>query len=138
MKAKELMIGDWVIFKAETPKMCKVVSIDTDNGNYIRQSLTDTYYTEDCFEPIPITAEILEKSGFERQQLNKYQTQCTFSDCHCSITVTFLDALVLGNEERGAELTITGAMFHIDMEVEYVHQLQSALRLVGIEKEVKI
>lgn len=63
MKAKELMIGDWVNVFGIPKQMegirefrygAEVVYYDGDNGNFI-ENLT----------PIPLTSEILEKNGFE-------------------------------------------------------------------------
>ncbi len=130
MKAEELMIGDWVIFKAETPKMCKVVSIDTDNGNYIRQSLTDTYYTEDCFEPIPLTAEILIKNGISLSyDKNIYGSHFKEDKDY---------RLEISQEKRdGIFWSINGDEYHV-LKLNYIHELQHALKLCGIEKEIVI
>lgn len=112
MKANELMIGDWVF---DTEDECPVqVNIKDfrNGGNRILCS----------FEPIPLTAKILEKNGFIYNYL----------------------PFVLGWEQFGLTIRIGGNGFRIDcginvsMIIDSVHELQHALRLCGIDKEIVI
>lgn len=93
----------------------------------------------DYLDPIPLTPEILEKNGFH------YTNQHTLKGA---------DTYVLRLEQRGFDYTITIKLndyFALDSyddrmyrlaEIEtgkwYVHQLQHALRLCGITKEIQI
>lgn len=143
MKANELMIGDWV----------KVVDDDTDD-NFIGQvKAIDELgnvnvpegedvaypYSIDCLEPIPLIPEILEKNtdgGF-----------CDFKDP------------IIGYEGKRSLYWIGKVGIYVEWErmigVPYVefqgladtffkgyikslHELQHALRLCGIEKEITL
>lgn len=76
--------------------------------------------------PIPITPEILEKNGFEASEVNegsyiwKAKTERAIWDEEGNVTIRSVkcDALFQGH-------------------CYYVHQLQDALRLCGIEKEIE-
>ena len=135
MKVEELMIGDWVKI-SHLNKIGKVYRIDRANGkgNGFAAVIDGDYY-EGNLEPIPLTTEILEKNGFEK---------------------TWQDNFVYDNEDIGLIITFhpketnytNGIYDYIDIEkgcvtitempIEFVHQLQHALRLCGIEKEIEL
>lgn len=129
------MIGDWVRFKhsdlVHQIKAISRVSLKVDNGNWYRAKV---------FDPIPITEEILEANGFDKRlhdrttlvvwkprnndfSLVKYN----YHRATVSISVSPFRRVAPHNE---AEQTIDaiGCMF--------VHQLQHALRLCGVDKEI--
>lgn len=130
MKANEVMLGDWVY--NEVP--CYVTAI-YPNGTMDCQG-DDWAISTDRVDPIPLTAEILEKNGFvndfyETESIADYRTieleGYSYSDylvlitwCNGQLRATF--------EPRGS----------VEMVCDYVHELQHALRLCGIEKEIKI
>lgn len=119
MKANELMIGDWV--RCTDPKPFRITDIETECGTpYFSVTGTDCLAVDGGdLQPIPLTAEILEKNGFKvdptinpfavRLVVEMYSHGTTWKDEH--------DAM------RG---------------LRYVHELQHALRLCGIDKEVVI
>ena len=134
MKANELMVGDWVYMKAHRGFESQYIKVET-----IPDSSSDTHYghigafpisddmdfrdIEDShLDPIPITPEILEKNGFIYNEL----------------------PFVQGWEQFGLTLTIGGNGFRINcginvaMIIDSVHELQHALRLCGIEKEIEL
>ena len=133
MDANELMIGDWVLsFGAPH----KIVGIRTDSFYpYIKTDMSDTWYEEgmkDLLEPIPLTQEILEKNGFEK--VEGYVTA---------------EAYILDKGEWGeANIIIRRFDFNESfvictpkdqtarISIGYVHELQHALRLAGIKKEI--
>lgn len=125
MDAKELMIGDWVLYKDEPIMVWEIdeyydrINTEPDGYNAIR-----------CIEvseikPIPLTPEILEKNGFRKQ--------------NNSSGVTKLDTYWLG-EELGFRIHSfeTGYYQFGLAKIRYVHELQHALRLCGIDKEIEI
>ena len=123
MKANELMIGDWVIGSSGEP--FKIGIIDP---NFL-------YWNE--VQPIPITSEIFEKNGFIKQGPDGweyiYPDDSTFSYIGYRILWrTDYDNHLFIKKYKGsgtsATLQISG--------INYVHQLQHALRLCGIEKEI--
>lgn len=156
MKAEELMIGDY--FFVEKDNLCirkgtvvEIRGIDADDrldaknliGNAHCRPL-DPFQFEggiwlDYLEPIPLTLEILEKNGFK------------YTDNH---TLQGSDTYILRYEQNGFDYTITYKIndwFAVDsyddrtyriFEMETgrwcVHQLQHALKLCGIDKEIVI
>lgn len=78
-------------------------------------------------EPIPLTSEILEKNGFVGE----------LSDCGIdySSEVYKLRIIRRRNDEGW---TIYANHFGLDKKDLFVHELQHALRLCGIEKEIKL
>ena len=118
MKAQDLMIGDWVRpLNVNSP--FQIVEIGPD---YICNYSDTAIWVLDEIEPIPITAEILEKNGF------------IYNDI----------PFVLAWEQFGLSIYGTHGNYRINcgqnvgMDVSYVHQLQHALRLCQIEKEIQL
>lgn len=127
MKANELMIGDWVQgFLPNTNS--KIVGILNDiqvaiygGGAYIELDVDD-------LQPIPLTPEILEKNGFvksERFDVWKIiEEHLEIRVSHWRVAIIFIDDL--GSDE--CEYSFPRPKF--------VHELQHALRLCGIDKEI--
>ena len=126
MKANELMLGDHVSHFDEK-KNCVVTEL---RGRKVGVSFTgddgkkkySVLLPEMAFEPIPLTAEILEFNEFHQISTNKYVSG--------KITITiygeeFLTTIKSGN----ARVTIT---------IKYAHELQHALKLCGIENVIKL
>lgn len=119
MKANELMIGDWV--QDRSGAKIKIVNIEY---HCTRVLLNGEELILACFEqanlmPIPLTPEILEKNGF--------------SDNYAYDDLSYA-AGATGNI-IGVHILGEGGIMD-EMYFKYVHQLQHALRLCGIEKEI--
>ena len=124
MKAEELMIGDYLMHDGSPYRVIQVDGIVRD-GWMIENG------EEDCGEPIPLTPEILEKNGLEK-------------DNHGRIYGEYFDE----DSNRDLEITVddkTGEVWwsynwneYYIIRLRYVHQLQHALRLCGIEKEIEL
>lgn len=132
MKATDLQIGDWVQntlgFMAQVLDVHYIRKDSDGSGGYYRLNIGTIdwgvcqWLTEEDIQPIPLTQEILEKNKFRdggyfgELALGLYRICC---DCarvaiiHCGETI-------------------------MDIPVEYVHQLQHALKLCGIDKEIII
>lgn len=116
MKASELMIGDWVkLSKGNWFENRKVELIDIE-------MIAESVYLA---EPIPLTPKILEKNGWMK---------------------IAVDGVFYPKQLKG-ELPWIGYATNEDSwrfrirdfcEINYVHELQHALRLCGIEKEIEI
>lgn len=151
MKAEELMIGDWVgieyyatevaidgVIKAEKKiRLCKVVG----TSDYLVTVNRLDGKVRDCLVadliPVSLTAEILEKNGFE--VLNRYIWEQRCNRCCVRLYIAPKEEIEEGLlDERPVLLRINGATFDINMIVDYVHELQHALRLCGVEKEINI
>jgi hypothetical protein len=123
MKANEnLMVGDWVKFKgSDLYHQVKVVSnksIKFDNQKWFAKSSA---------ESIPLIPEILEKNGFEYKAGEFGMYGIATVPHYVRNDVPF-------------EIFCDGEPFAIwfkePINIKYVHQLQHALRLCGIEKEI--
>lgn len=122
METAELMIGDWVMRRGE-PTM--VYEID----DYYERINTepDGYNAITCIEisevtPIPLTTEILKKNGFQQISITEYVSG--------KVTISIL--------VEGFLIIIKSGNARVRITIKYVHELQHALRLCGIEKEIEI
>ena len=129
--------------------ICIVDEIRVDNTTVLTALNTDVTSIDgdqvsvDEITPIPITAEILEKNGFEKtldvDDMECYRYYNRAADGH--IKIILHDG---GDGDWSIEI-VNYDKFH-DHEIRYkneflflkVHQLQHALRLCEIEKEIEI
>ena len=123
MKASEMMTSDWVMPLQKRFRSIPGQIVTIDGGTDICWIDCDNY---SCLIPcgdvegIPITPEILEKNGFIYNEL----------------------PFVQGWEQFGLTLTIGGNGFRINcgtnvaMIIDSVHELQHALRLCGVHKDI--
>ena len=142
MKAKELMIGDWVcVTKNFTQKYHKIRALSNDEGSVLRGIYVNEYgvknhsiFSPNDTEPIPLTPEILEKNGFENIGDDTYQLE----EKPCWFWVDFF------NHQYGCEYDTSTNEYEDDEHrlklygIPSVHELQHALRLCGIEKEIEL
>ena len=123
LKISDLSVGDWVIcngFKAT------IAGYNAESGSIqvLTKQKNKMWFGLDDIEPIPITAEILDKNGFK---------------CFCEDADTTL---------YGTPLC---SIFHTKGTLRYklytppasvvcwnIHQLQHALRLAGVDKEINL
>lgn len=145
MKTNELMIGDWVYFtriKANT----KVIAMDSEYqvkdiiGSVRVLSEDNSFGTwAQYLEPISLTAEILEKNGFEKLGENAYSFRRCGGDGEIKITVIDLTCgeweLYAMNYDKYSD---TRTSFSKELSFLKVHELQHTLKLCGIEKEIQL
>lgn len=123
MDIKELSIGNWVRY--DFPEIGKrniqVNSIDEEDNHIGAGGVGASAWSDVSeFEPIPLTPEILEKNGFEENCGRWYNSEALmefepYKDGWCR--------------------TINCGEYSVYF-IKYVHQLQNALRLAGVEKEI--
>ena len=149
---KVLMIGDFVIGCIETDIvgeatykiLCKV----TDINHYgdVRCEALKPFPNEldwqdgDDFswiEPIPLTSEILERNGMHlyNRKTNSLMEECNHSDIFEEDDDYRVELSL--DYDGSIRWTINGDEYTI-MPLDYVHQLQHALRLCGIEKTIEL
>lgn len=116
MKATELMIGDWVLYKSDAPQNAFPVQITH------KMFVDDLVRWQDRFDPISLTPEILEKNGFAHDGTD-YNIGFVY-DKSLVLDLCFDGSLIFGG--------------NLLCKCKYVHTLQHALRLCGIEKEIII
>lgn len=122
MKAEELMIGDWVHYRGTNIQVTSLY--DKGGSNEIGWSDKERVWVNaDNVEPIPLTAEILEKNGFIKSE----EDQILMGG------IGF--AIIYGGYKRLEEDKFLKYGDNI-YPTRYVHQLQHALRLCGINKEI--
>lgn len=111
MKASDLMIGDWIMYG--------------DKPVQVLQLTVDKVYKG--FFPIPLTPEILKKNGFTKENRLYYWIQekdgKTTAGVYYWVDEEYIN--IAGYEDDG-----------VTISCPYVHTLQHALQLCGIEKEI--
>ena len=142
MNVNELQIGDYVNYRGQ---IIKVTSLyDKGGSNEVGWSDKESVWVNAInVEPIPLTTEILEKNGWIR---TKY---CYGRDC---MEIHGADEL-----PEGVDNALSMARWSLDKNyqyhfldlfmwkgsvmqhnVHYVHQLQHAFKIFGIEKEIEL
>ena len=136
MQAKELMIGDWV---EEIDRVCRVkfnaqIKEVRENDCSTNASSKTNYYD---VQPIPLTVDILTKNGFI---LNKEMSNDE-GDAYEFVESQDARAIVHDFESRHTHLFLFAVNYPMTIErllVSHVHELQHALRLCGINKEIEL
>lgn len=133
MKANELMLGDLVLLFGETPARVDAIG-DIEVYVYEEKRGEDWHVGCEHIKPIPITPEILEKNGFapvgDGIMQEKVQRFYVWYDT--------------GKNELGIEIGENtyeeeiGTRIILNININSVHDLQHALRLCGIEKEIEL
>lgn len=132
MKATDLMIGDWVLFNGNSKKVTSLLVTDLGVDQiYVFGKSCQVATISEYIEPIPLTEEILEQNGFVRHDKHKYSvtgSNYKYLKVRCYADTYF----EIGNavDEEG-ELQAFA-------DIQYVHELQHALKLCGIEKEIDL
>lgn len=131
MKANELMLGDHVQVNGE---VCKVISISYfDIG--ISDSKEDFYHEHiDNVKPVPLTAEILENNGFVYKEEEETCATEAFHHWWLEDSAFALNDDSWWRSIKDGKLRVKFGIFPL----KYVHQVQHALRLCGIEKEIEL
>ena len=128
MKAKELMIGDWVNWHTYTnrPDYCKIKQISFDT----RIEGSDDF---NC-EPIPLTEDTLKANGFEdKSEKARYGTVLYgLSVGNVSVTFEVDNGLPILTIEDTADSSSQHNIICLKDEIYNVHELQHALRLCGL------
>lgn len=119
VKATELMLGDWV---SALGKNCCITSIDKYDAKVGTDPEDELFFLDDIY-PIPLTPEILEKNGFcfvkSSRRHSVWNGYWLYKDLE-------LGTCCLDRENNWPCFFNTDDM---NIECEYVHQLQHILRL---------
>lgn len=130
MKANELMIGDWVTHKGDPIQISSIgfaCATGGDDDNFKMMHFLD-------LSPIPLTPEILEKN-FTRTEvriLAGTKTHYIEGDDFYAVTLNeYTDSIW--------EMEYTNCEAHFPLcrvLVAHVHEMQHALKMFGIDKEI--
>lgn len=134
LKVADLMVGDLVLHDG---KVIRVDAVHKRKIGYHKTKDKLTWLFSGQFEPIPLTPDILEKNGFENID-NKYPFptfRCDDKENYLCITIGFPE----GDKTKRKRpfIEIDGVNIYIGhLIINFVHELQHALKLCGIDKEI--
>jgi hypothetical protein len=126
---KDLMIGD----KLKTVFSQKIVKVKEIKQNCIYTE--DNGYEYNEIEPISITPEILEKYGFVLKSDGWLWCKEEGIEEQNYIFIQFRKGC---DDVRLVELNFVNKVLAKYEQIHYFHELQHALRLCGIEKEIEL
>lgn len=140
MKANELTIGDYVKFLGRVRKIKSIVRKDTgieisfDGKNPVVVSL-------DEIEPVPLTPEILKKNGWKHEfdkteYMVKYELAQEGKNCWMMWAIKEHNLDIQRQDEKLNMYNLK--VQRVCIPCDYAHQLQHALRLCEIEKEIEL
>ena len=135
LKISDLSVGDWVMvewpdgerWRGKLTRLSEAGGIEVScaNGKHVRCS-------SNFISPIPITAKMLKKNGFEdglpkgkAYKLGVNNDVWLFRSDKCWDFRIYHDFYSEG-------------IIQTKLWIEYIHQLQHALRLAGVEKEINL
>ena len=149
MNARELMIGNWVQivepckYAGAIGRIKTLIDHKDDENAYFKvflQNNTIHIGIEDiCSEdirPIPLEKIHLTKNGFEAREETD-DTEFYYYDCY-EINVSFDEGLPKDDIPPVIFLTIEFAEKSIAMPIEYVHELQQAMMVMGCDKKIEL
>ena len=146
-----LMVGDWVKTNPSCGKlscgikssiaMVSEIRFSNSDGMYVSLVGIEGRYYDDELEPILLTKEILEKTGFI---LNENET----NECGCKVyqlIIPILDSdvpedtietfnVIFDEDDNNPEITYLDIL--VDFPIKYVHELQHVLKMCGINKKI--
>lgn len=126
MKANELMIGDWVYNCIADIRFQVYPQFFSQWHNRPEQFGA-------TIQPISLTPEILEKNGFEKQQFGNF----IYENDDVNLRIEFCPKNINYTNGRYDYIDIEkGCVTITEMPIEFVHELQHALRLCGIDKTI--
>jgi len=129
MKSTELITGSWVNYNKKNKKVTTI-----SNANVLLQDCIEIVYLSEL-KCIPLTTEILDKNfGVSNVWDGDFRNRLEWEleDSFDSVTGICYD------QDKDEFTIIDSFDCHTYAELEYVHQLQQWLNVLGIEKEIKL
>ena len=133
IKISDLSVGDWVqdgngiiakVRGIENWSNGYILNVQTVSGSICTLSVTGAL-------PIPITAEILEKNGFGKKTFTQDQL---FRIVEPNGNIPFI-----GYRWDSERVIIERSNdYMLRVKAKYIHQLQHALRIAGVDKEINL
>lgn len=135
LSVKSLQIGDYVNYRGQ---IIKVTSLyDKGGSNEVGWGIKeDTWVNAINIEPIPLEKIHLKMNGFKVREYSD-DTEYYYHDGY-RINVDFNEGLPADNIPPTIYLSIDFAEKDIAMPIEYVHELQQAIRIMGCDKEIEL
>lgn len=133
LKISDLSGGDWVRYRDREWEVCSIYQFTEEFGLFRKDS--QICESIEDIEPIPITAETLEENGFVRGKRGNYYHYLLLDKNR----TLYIHASTNGWR---VEITYDAAGMlrttHLMPDMNSVHDLQHALRLAGIDKEINL
>ena len=131
------MIGDWVMQddNLQQNRTCQITGIYDNVVVDVTGEKVPLH--ESHIKPIPLTPEILMKSGFREDRPGITYRLRRYGETKIDIVDVFF------HQDRAVTASINGTTSDIFVNVlhchcEHVHELQHALRMCGIEKDIEL
>lgn len=123
----DIMVGDYV-YSTFSDKPCRVQAIELTEHEYgsVRVAGVDGVKDIVSLSPVPLTAEILEKNGWTKPASGRVWSKN-------NVPSFVLEALDDGRFEISTDTCSEWGGLCI---IRYFHELQHALRLCGVDKEI--
>lgn len=136
MKATELMIGD-IVSVTPSGMPIRIAAIHRKKVAYHACNDSFSWVRIGLLQPIPLTPEILEKNGFVKYN-EVSDTPPYDQDEEGNMYYSFKGEHKFWGWWQPNSVYLIPVNAMIDLEIKYVHQLQHALRLCGIDKEIEL
>lgn len=133
MKKEKLMIGDLVSVLG-TPM--RIAELGTVRAGFLDENGEMFYNGYDIIEPIPLTTELLAMNNFK----NRGDNHLTYDYGYCYY-IEVINCYCGSDDEVTVNLKAgdyRDFMTELRIKVRYVHELQHALRLCEMRKEIEI
>ena len=122
---RELSIGDWVMYRNREWQVCSLYQFTGEVGLWRKDSQICENVAD--LTPVPLTPEVLEKNGL----------------CVVEEDADFSEYELFGSENFSIFHTKGTLRYRLETPQAsvvcwYVHQLQHALRLAGIDNEIEL
>ena len=137
MKEEQLFIGAWV-YNAHHKKNIQITPYDFFTHRHDENGVQHLKHhsiprTGNDLYPIPITPEILEKNGFSRIDIEGNIKQSETGGFYVWYEI---DSNILGIEKDTSTYAGESSETLMKLRIFNVHELQAAMRLCGIDKEI--
>lgn len=127
IKLQDLSIGNWVEYDRE---YYRVTQIDEESQHVLISGLSGVRDKHiDYIEPIHIKPEMLKRNGFIDEEMLGYDD---FTTDNIYISRQH------GDKYWNLRLFVDNIVPKVRCSIQYLHQLQNALRLAGIDKEIEL
>ena len=140
MNINDLMIGDWVKCVESTHTRTALAQIDAiEEGKtsiLVRKANVNWFLSSEDIHPAPLTDEILEQNGW--QHFGKDNIKPDFHGIEHWIAYKCEAYRMNDNQVLNFRIQSEDYSTQYCGKIQYVHELQHALRIVGVAAEIKL
>lgn len=132
LKISDLSVGDWVEYRDREWQVCSLYQFTEEVGLFRKDS--QICESIEDIEPIPITAEILEKNGFVDKVSCLFRYEREWRGDKSAVNICSFDEELWFADFEFRD----GRTCMSNIPIFYVNQLQHILRLIGVDKELNL